>query len=213
MTLHTFRPEFVYYQPVDNHETHKNFILDAIKDEVDFRRINRSNYAEGEDPSNAVTNFFKSFSPDRPNNTAAGTTQINYPNDLLHDVFNVPFSNLYKEINLTNPIPTSTVIKEIWWNYYFPGRYTEPHIHLDSDFSLIYIVKLEEENKTRFFRNGRSGRFPLFEEYYDTNHIEEGNVIIFPSSMLHWVQPVAKERCTLIANVLTEYEFTDWPKA
>ena len=208
MTLHTFRPEFVYYQPVDNHEKHKKFILDSIQPEVNRRR-KQSNLPQDQ-LDIAITNF---FSPDRPNDTAAGTTQLNYTDEFFHDIINVPISNMYKEINLRDPLPTSTVVKEMWWNYFFPGRYTEPHIHLDADFSLIYLVKLEEENKTRFFRNGRSARVPLFEQYYDTNHITEGNVIIFPGSMLHWVQPVMKERCTFIANILTEYEFTDWPKA
>jgi len=184
MTVFNFRPEFVFYTSVINHSIHKKFILDSIADEVQSR-INEVS---------TVQETYHTIS-------SRGTNkQLEYSQQFIQDVIDNPLRKMYKEINLKEQID-SAIITDAWWNYYHPGKSTEPHTHLQTDFSGIYIVKLEEKNTTRFYRHGNSGTFSLFEQYYDTSHITEGNVIIFPSSLLHWVLPTQKERCSFSFSV------------
>lgn len=184
MTVFHFRSEFVFHTPVDNHTTHKQFILDSIHDEVESRRGESSSV---QDTNHTISSF--------------GTgKQLEYSQDFIQDIIKTPLDRLYQEIDLQRSVESAT-ITSAWWNYYLPGKYTDPHTHLQSDFSGIYIVKLDETNTTRFYRHGNSGSFSLFEQYYDTGHITEGHVILFPSSLLHWVSPTQKERCSFSFSV------------
>ena len=184
MSLFCFRPEFVFDTPVNNHSTHKQFILDSIHDEVETRKDESSNVQD-------TNHTISSFGTDK---------QLDYSEDFIQDVIKTPLDKLYQEINIKERVDSAT-INQAWWNYYMPGKFTDPHTHLQSDFSGIYIVKLNETNTTRFYRHGNSGSFSLFEQYYDTKHITEGHVILFPSSLLHWVSPTQKERCSFSFSV------------
>jgi len=210
MTLHKFRPEFIYYQPVENHEQHKQLILSTIQQEVEqrkFARAQRTNI-----PYSSQTLIYE---PDTPTDTAGGKTQINYTPQFMNDVVTMPTINMLNEIksefNITTPTIKEPYLKDIWWNYYLPGKHTAPHIHVDTDFSGIYIVECNEPNPTQFKQSLRSvGPLPLYEEYYSSEDIKEGHVMIFPSSLLHWVNPCQSERCSVIFNIMIDYTFEEF---
>ena len=212
MTLHKFRPQFVYYQKVNNHEQHKQLVLSSIQQEIQQRKFAKSQHVNIPFSDRTI---ITDPTMDTPNNPSSGKTKINYTDQFINDVITVPMMNMINEIkqefNIQSPTLKDNYLKEIWWNYFLPGKFTAPHVHLDVDFSGVYIVSLDEPNPTCFMQDLRSaGRLPLYEEYMSTEHITEGYVMIFPSNLLHWVNPCKSERCTIVFNTLTDWSMDDW---
>jgi hypothetical protein len=56
-------------------------------------------------------------------------------------------------------------------------------------------LHLTDENTTVFELSG---------EIYSTEHITEGNVIIFPSFLTHWARPCNNERAVIVGNLTVE---------
>jgi hypothetical protein len=176
--IHYFQPQFVFDSPTNNHKQNKNYILDHLNTTI----------ATQSDMGNATTtNGSIDLSPFTP--------------EILDDIIWTPFELMLQELQVCTP--TQSKLKSIWWNYYKPGQYTEPHKHVDCDFSGIYLLHLEEPNTTVFYQNGESPSFPLFDEYYNTTHIEEGSTIIFPGRLLHYAKPSLKDRYVVVFNIDT----------
>lgn len=115
-------------------------------------------------------------------------------------------------------IPKESYIQNIWYNYYTPGQYQEIHQHLSAHnivtekglisqlFSGIYLIDLQEKNKTVFYQPGPLPSMPTPESYtITTEHIEEGNVIFFPSSTPHYVLPCENPRVTISFNIVSVF--------
>lgn len=178
-----FQPQFVFYSATNNHKQNKNYILDHLNKQDAYR----SNVG------NAITtNGSFDLSPFTP--------------DILNDIVWSPLDLMFNELQPPYQ-PVNSKLQSIWWNYYQPGEYTEPHKHVDADFSGIYLLHLDEPNTTSFYSNGNSGPSPLFEQYIHTNHLTEGHVIIFPSRLLHYTKPSIKERYVVVFNITTEVSF------
>ncbi len=91
-------------------------------------------------------------------------------------------------------------ITQIWYNYYENGGHHKEHTHSNSTFSGVYILHSEEPNKTVFFGQG-AGNCKYQRFCYDTSHVTEGHVLIFPSEMYHRVKEVEKKRVIISFNI------------
>ena len=98
---------------------------------------------------------------------------------------------------------TESRLAGIWFNQYERGFFQEVHDHGDASFSGIYLIELNEPNTTSFFHQGTDC---FLQETLTTGHIAEGNVIIFPSSLCHYVNPCQGKRTTISFNVDTQFK-------
>jgi hypothetical protein len=176
--IHFFQPQFVFHTQTQNHSKNKQHILNHLNFECSSKS----------DMGNAITTNGK-------NDLSCYTPEI------LNDIIWNPFDQMIQELQCFSPAESR--LHSIWWNYYQAGEYTEPHKHVDADFSGIYLLHLEEPNTTVFYQNGDSSSIPLFDEYYHTQHMTEGTTIIFPSRLLHYANPSLKERYVVVFNITT----------
>ena len=113
-----------------------------------------------------------------------------------------PLDACLSEVTLTQRALTSR-ISEIWFNQYEANFFQEVHDHGGASFSGIYLLELNEANSTAFFHQGQVS---YLQGDFRTEEITEGNVIIFPSCLPHYVNPTLKKRTTISFNVFTEFE-------
>jgi len=135
--------------------------------------------------------------------------------ELLVREYNTALEKIFdKEFNFS--------IKNIWYNYYNDGEYQEDHDHLgnpfhQSHFSLIHFLSYNKEEHTPpEFRDPLSQLRCLSLEL-DSNrcgevyvpNVEEGDLLMFPSYLVHRVLPCKKTnypRITISFNiVITKY--------
>jgi uncharacterized protein (TIGR02466 family) len=73
-----------------------------------------------------------------------------------------------------------------WFNVAFQGSYNAPHTHPGSQISAAYYIRNEDSPKEHPF----SGRIDFIHENLTTSFFPKaGDLILFPSDMLHWVHP------------------------
>jgi len=111
-------------------------------------------------------------------------------------------------------------INEIWFNYYIDGEYQEVHTHLsqnslgaNSQYSCIHFISYDDElhQPVKFVDPNESLRclsFAMDSENYDSQYapkIREGDLIMFPSYLQHFVPPSDptpnKPRITVSMNI------------
>jgi uncharacterized protein (TIGR02466 family) len=91
---------------------------------------------------------------------------------------------------------------EFWWNVYQKGDSAPVHNHGTFGISGVYLLHLNEPNKTIFFSKSKA----LLKNYtdiidYSTNEVPEGTVMLFPSSLSHHVEPAETTRMSISFNV------------
>lgn len=141
-----------------------------------------------------------------------------YENYFTSNVIWPYFDNMLVELCNNIPLPIESYISEIWYNVYEKGNFQEPHqhdrnyrnvsdkVHVNS-YCGIYLLHLEEKNTTVFYEEppipcsiDNSGINFL------TDFMEEGNVILFPSGLSHYVLPSKTDRCTISFNITSVFE-------
>jgi hypothetical protein len=185
MSLKLLRSPFIFYCDVLNHDEIKDIyyplILDKFRDE--------------------------SYTPDGWN-CKVKITEVPFLSEKLFQdsIIWEPLDQMLGEVNL-NRFPTRSFVSGIWANYYTSGDFQEVHDHVgipgSSVFSGIYILDQKGENKTSFINNN----FGILDSQVHTKNmdIKEGTVIIFPSNLLHYVNPVEDERCTVSFNIRCDF--------
>lgn len=129
-----------------------------------------------------------------------------FTKDILHSIISNPSEKLFEEKGcLIRKKPKNINVSEIWYNVYKEGYEQEIHAHFGSTLSGIYILELNEPNTTMFFSHGNS--FAYCDDNslmgsYKTEHIKEGNVLLFPSEFMHCVHKSKKPRITVSFNLL-----------
>lgn len=177
--IHNFESPFVFHTNIQNHSTIQHYILSQIDD-----AINSNSFTIG--PGGAKSSY-------------ENQQTILRPEMEQHVVWN-PFKQLLLEKSF-NPSPKDAELTSMWWNVYSPGNYTRAHNHLQSDFSGIYIVSMNERNKTVFHSYGSSYNLPWNTETYAADKIKEGQVMLFPSFLIHSVEPCQNERVVVSFNI------------
>jgi hypothetical protein len=178
-----FPTKFVFTSSVSNHSEIKNNIKKFYENRLLKRSNPDSTLNDYDDDSGNLHQFLEEKSY---------LDQIVWkPIDQLIS-YGIPFSSS----------PKCSSINSIWANFYHPGDVHHAHSHTGSStLSGIYIVELRGENTTWFHQDGPEG----FEYLYRPENIKEGDVIIFPSNLVHYVSPSEHERITIAFNIFSEF--------
>lgn len=147
------------------------------------------------------------------------TSVIQKDNSFLSSVIWKPIDEMFSESLFGGHMPTTSKLLDLWFNVYKPGEGQEIHDHfggciinsdatsMRSSYSGIYILHSEEPNKTLFYQSGPNpGAANMGGCHFNTDFINEGDVIIFPSSLLHCALPCIKERITIAFNIASTYK-------
>ena len=110
---------------------------------------------------------------------------------------------LFSEVNNLKT-PRQSTVTEIWYNYYNTLQGQEVHNHSGSSLSGIYLLHLQEENKTVFYSHSSTNSI-LCNETKKTTEIQEGNIMLFPSHLAHYVLPCNKKRITIAFNIKVDF--------
>jgi hypothetical protein len=110
-----------------------------------------------------------------------------------------PLSKMFQHLSV--PIQ-DCILAQFWWNVYQPGDHAIFHNHGSDGISGIYLLELNERNKTIFHQDNsiHFKRSYNVESHY-TNDAKEGTVLLFPSQLNHSVDPAESTRMTISFNV------------
>ena len=191
MSLVKLRSPFIFYCDVPNHEEIKDIYYDKLLDILDERRDECH-----KDAWNCKVLTTHGFN-----------IEILWEPLFLKSVVWEPLDQMLNEVDL-NIYPTQSKIGGVWANFYEKGFFQETHDHVgppgSSVFSGIYILDQKGGNKTSFINNN----FGILDKRVhtkDLDDIKEGTVILFPSNLLHYVNPVDTDRCTISFNIQCEF--------
>jgi len=199
-----FPSNFVYWNSIPNHQ--------EIKEKYYNKLLTVSK--NWDNNPYFYTNFTSSFR-DYQNTTV--NEEIKRDSSFLQSVIWNPIDKMLSDNFFNGIIPEYSELSELWFNVYKPGESQEVHEHngyytniqgkhVCSSYSGIYILHSEESNKTVFYQPAPCPGTPVSGSVnYKTDHIEEGNVIIFPSTLLHYVLPCEKSRVTIAFNILSTF--------
>lgn len=180
---HLFISDFVYWVKAKNHKANKDFLYDQIMKSLP----ETENKHVGRWKCNVNTEYFSE------------SNNFNKYTDLVTNEIYPALDSMFSEMPLKTP--KTSMVKNIWYNYYVEGHNQEIHNHLpNSNISGIYFLHLEEQNKTVFY-SYNSSVSGLFEPNKQLIEAEEGDIALFPSNLLHYVLPCEKPRATISFNV------------
>lgn len=91
---------------------------------------------------------------------------------------------------------------DFWWNVYQKGDSAPVHNHGTFGISGVYLLHLNEPNKTIFFSKSKALLQNLTDIVeYAADKVPEGTVMLFPSSLSHYVEPAETTRMSISFNV------------
>lgn len=183
--FYQFPGPFIFYKEIDEHQQIKEKYLPMIMEDI---KVNKDKYQREDWNCEVYTSL---------------SYKVNFLWDemIKDNVIWKTFDECISTVQLTK-IPHESKICDLWYNYYTEGFYQECHVHEFCHFSGIYILSLDEENTTAFYNKSQvysSGG-------YTTKKLKEGTVFIFPSDLLHYVNPVKKDRVTISFNIETKFQ-------
>jgi len=188
MPSHNFNAPFVHWDYVPQHHQIKSFLLPKIQQ-------HQQEYGKRE-TGNAITTFFTSVEDNAP---VLGK-------DLIDAIIWQQFDKMVEERQFSPTIVESR-IKHLWFNSYQPGDYAIAHHHTNADFCGIYLLDVPDKNNTLFHTNTSSAHYPFDMGAYHTDHIEEGNVMFWPSHLMHSASPCKTDRTIVVFNIVSGYDF------
>lgn len=205
MSIKFFPTNFVSYKEVENHADIKAEILPRILHYAEQYKNKQEYLWDVQSNSKMITTYNSGVDKE-----IAHIILEKYIRNIAWDPFRevVDYAGVagFNDAGVTN----------LWWNYYNPGDYGEPHCHSNGspgtpNYSAVYFLDLQEENTLEFYSPFLSSSHPIkgTTHYMHTKDITEGMVCIFPSTLLHQVKPVTKRRITLSYNIACRYPFMD----
>ena len=204
--FYKFPIDFVYWKQVGNHKKIKEKLLPAILNKK-RETINPPNGWE----CNVNTSF----------NMGSEFNNFLVDDEIISEVIWKPLDNMFEQLDHSVPIPEESIIDEGWYSVYDGlDEHQEVHSHLSSKFyrdgieyytsySAIYLLELQEEkNSTVFYspapHTGMEPFYPIAFNPSSKHKIEEGTVFIFPSHILHYVNPSKNNRTTISYNIASK---------
>lgn len=181
-----FPSDFIFWKPANEHKKNKQELISLIKENLNKTQDKQLNYWL----CDVNTEFFENNNYQK------------YINLILNEIYPA-VDMLFSEINNLKT-PKQSTVTQIWYNYYSASQGQEVHAHSGSSLSGIYLLDLQEENKTVFYSYA-SNNSSLCYGVKETKDIEEGNIILFPSHLLHYVLPCNKERITIAFNIKVDF--------
>jgi hypothetical protein len=181
--MFTFTAPFVFHHKVQNHQNIKNKVLPSILRSYQFNQ-NNSQYKWAKD---STSNVRTSYDVD---------DRSFYDEEFYRSIIWNPLNELYASVPQLKP--KEQMIDSVWWNVYQRGGDAEIHNHGEEYYSIsgLYVLESNELNKTVFV-------FDTMFDYQEqtTEYVMEGDVLLFPTSLLHYVLPAERQRVTVSFNV------------
>lgn len=185
----------------------KVFDNDTLKTLLCHKIIKNSEYLTT--PKDWITNKVKTSFECEPKGLEILDQNSTYFNLLIQKYTECMFEIFDKDFEISIP--------RIWYNVYTDGEYQEEHDHLTgsltaTQFSCIHFLSFDPKNhRAPEFRDPLSQLRNLSVEFDSNNcgevyvpQIEEGDLLMFPSYLKHWV-PVSQKtdypRITLSFNI------------
>lgn len=187
--IETFKPPFIFWTEIPNHKQIKEKYLPQIKKSFEENK---------EDMRVARWNCEDSYS------SIDVSTPYLRDNEFVDSVIWNPLDEMLSEVDLCM-YPSDSELSNIWFNYYVKGGYQEVHIHDGSNFpsfSGIYLMDVNEPNTTGFIV---MDQIHYLNSTVLTKDIKEGSVILFPSNLPHYVNPVKDNRYTVSFNIISRF--------
>jgi hypothetical protein len=184
---HIFYSDFIFWDKAPNHNELKTILLPMIEERLTVTK-EQNNWI-----CDVNTEFFS-----KDNDIGK------YINLIVNSVYPV-LDKLFAELNFLT-VPKQSKVVKIWYNHYSSGHYQEVHTHSDGqvDIAGIYLLKLDEINKTVFYSYPTTNT----KFYCETKQLieaEEGDIILFPSHLSHYVLPCEKDRISVAFNIRCEF--------
>jgi len=183
-SFYHFPSDFYWTTSVKNHDKIKNIILPQI--EQDIKTLEK----KPDWCCDAISSFC--YRKDFLYNYLLLDDAIWKP---IKEMFD-NFPNNYWQIKL----PKGASISKIWYNYYdgIKSTHQEQHHHRPHNFSGIYFLELNSENTTTFYNYHPD---VSFERRKVLDDVKEGDVVIFPSSLMHQVNYCYGKKISISFNV------------
>lgn len=110
-----------------------------------------------------------------------------------HKIESFELCNILQDtlVEFSNNFNKNFEIKNLWFQQYTNGQYHPPHYHGSYGYSLILYVEFDKHiHKPTIFCNPNT--FDT-ENFYKSLDIDEGDLVIFPSNIIHYVEPVVTD--------------------
>jgi hypothetical protein len=201
--IHYFNSPFLYFEKCENHQDIKKEILPLIENDYQENKVQYRKNTEW--TCKSTSSFHQEYDENNIN-------EVLIRNELLFNSIFKSYNSMLDELlssgtisEIAHEIWKDCYIKDSWYNYYEVGEDQEIHQHYPNTFSVIYLLDMEGVNNT-VWNNGPSN-FPcegmeVFDEtsskLYD---LDEGNIIIFPSLIPHYVPPVKSKKISISFNI------------
>jgi len=193
---------FIFWTKINDHEEIKKELKENILNESeDFKYYNSAlkerQLSENKWQCEVITSYFhreeiKHFFTER----------------IVKSIIENPLDELFEHKSFFNKKPREIILPEIWFNVYKPGYSQEIHAHHGATLSGIYLLELNEPNTTVFFSNTPPYKYNednWIGGVFNTEHLEEGNVILFPAELSHSVTKCKNSRITIAFNLVFNY--------
>jgi hypothetical protein len=200
--FYLFPTKFVFWTQIDNHKEIKNKYYDKLVSHIDS---NENRYKEKIQKTwgcECASSFFDA-------NAINSLFDEEFYKEIIWNPIDLMLSEMTDKLNI--PCPQTSTLEGIWYNKYSRGNWQEVHNHLPTTYSGIYLFHLEEKNTTTFFDTGNlkcwgdENNMPRFLTSNPDANIDEGTVIIFPSELMHYVNPCEKEKISISFNVQSQF--------
>lgn len=182
-----FPSDFIFWKPVSEHKKIKEKLISLIEKNLkktEGKQLNRW-------LCDVNTEYFEN-----------DTNYQKYMDLILNEIYPA-VDMLFSEVNNLK-IPKQSTVTQIWYNYYDTSHGQEVHNHPSCSLSGIYLLHLQEENKTVFYSYS-STNSSLCCEVKKTTEIKEGNIILFPAHLAHYVLPCDKKRISIAFNIKVDF--------
>jgi uncharacterized protein (TIGR02466 family) len=198
--IFTFPPIYVFHYTVPNHQQIKAEVLPKILAEYEEKHLEESYRWHPGSKSGVTTNY---------NTSSINLLTEEQHVDIIWNALDIMLSIFYADDSILRPckqMPTRSVINACWWNVYNKGDYVELHNHAPAGVSGFYILDLpdEHENGTVFQATNPyalSHKIDMWNDTHTTSHLKEGDVVLFPSSLRHYVNPSEGRKVSISFNI------------
>jgi len=137
-----------------------------------------------------------------------------FDSQMVNEIVWKPLDLMFDELKRTNTkydddelfyMPAKSHLIGMWWNIYPPDTWAPLHAHAGYDLSGAYFLELDEPNGLVFCPPVLDGYFPFSStSYYTNKNTTEGDVVIFPAGLNHYVTPSKKLRMSISFNLLCD---------
>lgn len=191
MPAYVYPTEFLFWAANPKHKEHKDLLWLNIKNNLSATKdMQKGNWL-----CDVNTDFF------------CEAQDVSKYIPLINNAIYPAIDAMFAELS-TLCKPATSIIKKIWYNHYDPivSNCQEVHTHPGSTYSGVYFLHLEEPNTTVFYSSVAATNAGLVTPAKQTEFTVEGDVLLFPSSLLHYVTPAKKQRVTIAFNIDCAYE-------